>query len=84
LRVKNISLGYTLPERLLQSFGRGVISNVRIYITGQNLLTFTKYSGYDPEVGTGYYQGSGVANQGVDYGIQPQPKTILGGIRLTF
>ena len=84
LRLKNISLGYTIPDRVLKSVGKGVISKIRIYITGQNLLTFTKYSGYDPEVGTGYNQGTGVANQGVDYGIQPQPKTILGGISLTF
>ncbi len=84
LRLKNISLGYTFPSRALNSFGKGVISNIRIYITGQNLLTFTKYSGYDPEIGTGYNQGDGVANQGVDYGIQPQAKTILAGINITF
>lgn len=84
LRVRNISLGYTFPSAILQSLGSNFISGVRIYVTGQNLLTFTKYTGYDPEIGTGYYQGAGVANQGVDYGVLPQPRTIIGGIRLSF
>lgn len=84
LRLKNISLGYTLDAGSLKSMSNGVISNIRIYITGQNLVTFTRYSGHDPEIGTGFNQGGGVANQGVDYGIQPQPRTFLAGISLTF
>ncbi len=84
LRLKNISIGYSLPQKMLGSLTNGAITGVRIYFTAQNMLTFTKYSGYDPEIGIGYNQGPGTANQGVDYGIQPQPKTVTGGIRITF
>ncbi|MCY3998327.1 MAG: TonB-dependent receptor [Flavobacteriaceae bacterium] len=84
LRLKNIAIGYSIPQRALDRFGNGVISNFRIYFSGQNLLTFTDYSGYDPEIGIGFNQGVEVANQGVDYGIIPQPKTVLVGLQLKF
>jgi TonB-linked SusC/RagA family outer membrane protein len=96
-RLKNITLGYTLPSRL---FGDKV-SKFRVYVSGQNLLTITKYSGLDPEVGF-YQPGSPVAgfigngastgngypavnfNTGVDYGVYPMPKSFIGGIQITF
>lgn len=83
-RLRTLSIGYRLPSDWLRSVSKESISNVRVYLTGQNLLTFTNYSGYDPEIGTGYNQGAGVANQGVDYGVLPQPKTIMAGIQITF
>ncbi|MCY4215821.1 MAG: TonB-dependent receptor [Flavobacteriaceae bacterium] len=84
LRLKNIAIGYSIPQRALDRFGNGFVSSLRIYFSGQNLLTFTDYSGYDPEIGIGFNQGVEVANQGVDYGIIPQPKTILVGLQLQF
>jgi TonB-linked SusC/RagA family outer membrane protein len=50
LRIKNLSIGYTLPASLL-SFTNGTVKKFRIYFSSQNLLTVTKYNGYDPEVG---------------------------------
>jgi TonB-linked SusC/RagA family outer membrane protein len=87
LRLKNLALGYTLPTGLLSSFGKGFISSLRVYVSTQNLLTFTKYTGWDPEVGAR----SGIdiprdvtLNSGVDYGQFPQARTITGGIQLGF
>jgi hypothetical protein len=76
LRVKNISLGYTLPAALMQKLP---ISGIKVYVSGQNLFTFTNYSGYDPEVS---FFGSGATNQGFDYGAYPAAKTILAGLNI--
>lgn len=70
LRLKNIQLGYTIPTRLTQKFH---VSSWRFYVSANNLLTFTKYSGYDPEV-----------SGGVDWGNYPQSRTILFGTSLNF
>ncbi|MPR33153.1 SusC/RagA family TonB-linked outer membrane protein [Salmonirosea aquatica] len=74
VRLKNITLGYTLPTI------KG-ISRVRIYVSSNNLLTLTKYTGFDPEVNT--YAGSNTAI-GIDNLVYPQAKSFLGGIQLTF
>ena len=78
LRLKNLTLSYNLPKSLLFKAG---IEKAQIYITGQNLLTFTKYSGYDPEVNA--YGSSSVA-LGVDYGTYPQARTCIVGVNITF
>lgn len=70
LRLKNIQLGYTIPEKITKKYG---INKCRVYISGSNLLTFTNYDGYDPEV-----------NGGVDYGNYPQARTVLLGLNLNF
>ena len=80
LRIKNLNIGYSLPASLL-SFTNGTIKKFRIYFTAQNLLTVTKYKGYDPEVGSRNY---GALTNGIDYGQFPQPKTFIGGIQLGF
>ena len=72
-RLKLLQIGYTLPSRLFTKVG---VSRLRIYITGENLVTFTKYTGYDPEVGGGVF--------GIDKGQYPQARSILGGIQLQF
>lgn len=85
LRLKSLNIGYSLPKTFLGSFLNGSISRIRIYASFQNLLTFTKYTGYDPEIGTRLTTGS--ANgliKGIDYGQYPQPRTIMGGIQLGF
>lgn len=77
IRLKNISLGYTFPTKLLK---KASIRQLRIYISGQNLWTGTKYTGYDPEVNT---NGQSAINSGVDNGAYPNSKTFLGGLSLT-
>ena len=72
-RLKVVQLGYTLPNKLLSKVG---ISRFRIYVTAENLLTLTKYTGYDPEVGGGVF--------GIDKGQYPQARTFLGGVQLQF
>ncbi len=84
LRIKNLQVGYTLPVTLVN---RVHISNLRIYVSAQNLYTFTKYSGLDPEVGTTSHTtnvGAPTLNVGVDDGIYPQARTFSLGIQVDF
>ena len=80
LRVKNITLGYTLPKVALQKIK---MENVRVYLNVQNLYTFTKYQGYDPEVGASTQDSSGLTF-GVDNGRYPSPMTCSLGLNVTF
>lgn len=78
LRIRNITLGYSFPSRLLESLS---ISQLRVYITVANLYTFTKYDGYDPEVAifpTRYDY------RGYDSGSVPQSRSFTFGVNLTF
>lgn len=77
LRLKNLSLGYTLPASIASKIKA---SRIRVYVSGQNVLTFTQYTGLDPEVSGG---GSETV-QGIDQGVMPQLRTWMGGINLTF
>ncbi|MBC9797026.1 SusC/RagA family TonB-linked outer membrane protein [Sinomicrobium weinanense] len=78
VRVKNITLGYNLPQKLMDRIG---MSNLRIYASATNLFTWTDYSGYDPE-GNAY---GGTTNiVGVDDGNYPQTRTYTFGINLGF
>jgi len=70
LRLKNLQIGYTLPAALSKKVN---INRCRFYLTGSNLFTLTKYTGYDPEVGSG-----------IDYGNYPQSRTITAGVNLDF
>ncbi len=76
LRLKNITLGYTLPEKYSQKVK---ISKLRIYASAINLFTFTNYSGFDPEIGA-----KGALDVGIDRNIYPQPRTFLFGVNLSF
>ncbi|MPR35566.1 SusC/RagA family TonB-linked outer membrane protein [Salmonirosea aquatica] len=79
LRLKNATLSYTLPVSLTS---RAKLDRVRLYVTGQNLLTFTKYTGWDPEVNADYLAGNiGLGN---DFYSAPQAKTIIVGLNLGF
>lgn len=86
LRLRNITLGYSLPQNAINSLGAHVFTKIRIYIAAQNLLTITKYSGYDPEVSTQSNQTSGnyIFTRGIDDGQLPQPRTLLGGVQFIF
>ena len=83
LRLKNIMLSYTIPDKTLQSLTKGVVNYFRIYVSGQNLLTFTNYSGFDPEVGN-RTPGSSSLTNGIDYAVYPQPKSYQVGITANF
>ncbi len=72
IRLKNISLSYSLPKKLLEN--TRILSEVRFYVTGRNLLTFTGFEGYDPEVAYG----------NATNGMYPNSMQIVGGIDITF
>jgi len=83
LRLKNVMLGYTVPEKSLQTLTKGVVKGFRIYASAQNVLTFTKYSGFDPEVGNRTVNTSALTN-GIDAAVYPQPKAYQVGIQANF
>ncbi|MCI4668346.1 MAG: TonB-dependent receptor [Bacteroidia bacterium] len=78
IRLKNLTLSYTLPNSVTRKFNT---EKVRVYFFGQNLLTFTNYSWFDPEVST---FGNSNSAQGTDFLTYPQARTIGGGINLGF
>jgi len=79
LRIQNISIGYKFPKKLL---GKGnVFSSVRLYVSAQNLYTFTKYSGYDPEIGA---INNRVGLMNIDNGHFPNPRTFTAGANIEF
>jgi len=80
LRIRNIALGYTLPADRVQ---RWKLSNVKVYVNIQNLYTFTKYSGYDPEVGASTASINGNVF-GLDNGRYPSPQVYSIGVNLSF
>jgi TonB-linked SusC/RagA family outer membrane protein len=82
LRLKNISLGYNISSARLTSWTKGTVSSFRIYVAGQNLLTFTDYTGYDPEVGNRTTNNS--LTNGIDWAIYPQPKAFQVGVQVNF
>ena len=80
LRLKSVTLAYNFPQMLLSDIK---VQNLSIYATAQNLLTFTKYSGFDPEVNA-YGVNSRGTEFGVDYGTYPQTRQIIFGLNITF
>ncbi|MEO8236473.1 MAG: TonB-dependent receptor [Flavobacterium sp.] len=78
VRVKNISIGYNLPKSLYSKYG---ISNIKVYSNAQNILTFTKYKGYDPEVGS---INQNALLTGVDNGRYPSPIITTLGLNINF
>lgn len=78
LRINNITLGYTLPQRLTKKVG---IQRFRIYVTGNNLAVITNYSGYDPEVNV--RRGTPMTPN-VDYSAYPRAKAYIAGVNVTF
>ncbi|MBD2716364.1 TonB-dependent receptor [Microvirga sp. STR05] len=71
LRIKTLTLGYTLPKSVQE---RLAAKQLRVYVSAQNLLTLTEYTGFDPEVGS----------RGVDLGVYPQPRVFLAGLNIGF
>ena len=71
-----MQLGYTLPRSLTKKVS---IQKLRLFISGENLLTFTGYDGFDPEIAAGNY-----TTIGVDKGIYPQSRTVSVGANISF
>lgn len=78
IRMKNIQLAYNLPTTLLS---RVKINSAKVYVSAQNQITITDYSGYDPEVSR---YGQETLSQGTDYGSYPAAKTIMCGVYFGF
>ncbi len=76
VRLQNLNIGYSLPDGVTSFAGA---SNLRVYLAAQNLLTFTSYSGHDPEIGSG-----GPLDVGIDRNIYPQPRTVTVGLNIDF
>ena len=77
IRLKNFQIGYSLPKAITNKFK---IDKFRLYMSAQNLLTITDYSGLDPEIGAT----QGALDLGIDRGFYPQSRTFLGGVNITF
>lgn len=75
LRLKNIQLGYTFPTKLIKKMK---LSSLRLYVSGQNLITWTKYTGYDPEVSTR----NSSMTRGFDYSAYPRSTSYTFGVKL--
>lgn len=73
-RLKNITLGYTLPQNITRKI---MIDRLRVFVMAENLVTLTKYHGFDPEIS------SGGTSLGIDYGVYPQPRTWTIGFNVT-
>jgi TonB-dependent starch-binding outer membrane protein SusC len=81
MRIKVFSIGYNFKKSMLSKIAKGAISKARLYLSSQNLLTITNYSGYDPEIGSRF---NAALTSGIDYGQFPQARTILVGLELGF
>ena len=79
LRLQNVTVGYTLPKAWMKKI---YLTNVRLYATGYNLLCFTNYTGYDPEVDTSSKRNP--MTPGIDYAAYPKSRTYVVGINVTF
>ncbi len=85
LRLKNLQLGYNIPKKLTDKVH---IKGIRIYVTGENLLTFTKYTGLDPEMhisdNVKVEQNPGDVAAGIDWGTYPSARSYILGLNLSF
>jgi TonB-linked SusC/RagA family outer membrane protein len=79
LRLRTATIGYNLPATVLSKLN---LTKLRVYVSGQNLLTFTDYRGWDPEVNADTYESN--INQGIDFYSAPQAKTISLGVNISF
>lgn len=81
LKLKNVQLGYKLGKNALKPLG---LSSVRIFVSGQNLFTFTKYKGLDPEQFYNDNNGNDVKAVGIDWGTYPSARILTAGINANF
>jgi hypothetical protein len=78
MRLKNITLGYTLPTTLISKIK---LSSARVYLSGQNVFTITNYTGLDPEITA---TASNTLTQGIEFFSMPQPRVFMGGFNISF
>jgi len=71
-RIKALQVGYTIPKSFINKIG---LQNLRLYVSSNNLATFTKYKGFDPEIGGGSF--------GIDRGVYPQARSFMVGLNVT-
>ncbi|AUP79763.1 SusC/RagA family TonB-linked outer membrane protein [Flavivirga eckloniae] len=83
-RLRNITFGYSLSDKILNNTFNDLLSKARLYIQGQNLVTLTKYDGLDPEIAPFYGSSGLIEALNVDRGSAPQPQTVLIGLQLEF
>jgi len=76
VRLRNLQFGYTLPSTLLRKIN---VESLRIYVAANNLITLTRYMGFDPDLSS-----SSVLSAGVDYGMYPQARSVMSGIQIKF
>ncbi|MBT6999773.1 MAG: hypothetical protein HN955_15105 [Prolixibacteraceae bacterium] len=76
LKIKNIVFGYTFPESMVK-----IVDRLNVYCSLNNFITFTNYSGFDPEVS---YRGASNLTMGEDYSTYPQSKTVMFGVKVDF
>ena len=76
VRLRNLQFGYALPSTLLRKIH---VESLRIYVAANNLITLTRYMGFDPDLGS-----SSVLSAGVDYGMYPQARSLMGGLQIKF
>jgi TonB-dependent starch-binding outer membrane protein SusC len=84
LRLKSLNFSYTLPKKVTERIN---VSDLKVYVNCSNLLTFTKYTGWDPEVnftGTGRSQTNSNLIQGSEFYSAPQPRTLTLGVKMSF
>lgn len=77
LRLRNLQLGWNVPSKWLK---RAKVQHLKIYLTGTNIFTLTKYRGFDPDIGTNGW----ILDTGIDKGFYPNNRSIGGGINITF
>ncbi len=77
LRLKNLQVGYTLPKSIID---KAKMKSLRVYLTFDNLLTLTGYTGFDPEIGTSGW----ILDTSIDKGFYPQLKTVGFGLNASF
>ena len=90
LRLRSLTIGYNFPQAIRSKLGN--LANLRLYATANNLLTLTKYTGYDPEVGSAYRQDANAGNpsdganlnRNIDNANYPIAKSLIGGIQVSF
>jgi TonB-linked SusC/RagA family outer membrane protein len=77
LKLQNAEIGYTIPSGTLQT--KHIITSLRVYVSGQNLVTISRYKGYDPD-----FISDGLFSRGFDYGSFPNPRAFIFGVQLGF
>lgn len=84
LRLRNVTLGYSMENKELKKLFSGAVKKIRFYVQAQNVLTLTNYSGLDPEIAPFYNAAGLVDGLGIDRSAQPRPFTFISGLQIEF